>query len=149
MLALASTSFQAKPRGATLSRLAPKQNLFYILRTSFQLFNMKPSITLLLATPLVFGWKIKFFDKEGYQTVIHERDGTLGQACKNLGSNENKAESMQWDSEGAFTRCKIKLFDSGDCSGDPFGDSGYGKWYLPAFKSSSRNKLSSYDIDCK
>ncbi len=112
-------------------------------------FSIIPTI-ITVALPLSSAWSLKLYNKESYKDEIHSRSGTLGQACKNLGSNSNKAESMHWD-HGGFPKlnCKIKLYNSGDCSGSPLGDSNYADWNLPAFSSGNKNKLSSYDIDCK
>ncbi|KAJ9631082.1 hypothetical protein H2203_001612 [Taxawa tesnikishii (nom. ined.)] len=111
-----------------------------------KLAHLIPAV--LAASPLAAAWKVQLYDKELYKDIIHERDGTLKQPCKNLGSNVNKAQSMHWDSCNLVTCCKIRLYDSGDCSGNPLGDSGYEDWNLPAFSTKAKNKVNSYKIDC-
>ncbi|KAJ6438061.1 fungal specific transcription factor [Purpureocillium lavendulum] len=107
------------------------------------------SSAVMAVLPLSAAWSLQLYDNENYRNIIHDRSGTWGQACKNLGSNVNKAQSMHWDFEGPFSRCKIKLFDSGDCSGEPLADSNYANWNLPAFSARAKNKVNSYDIDCR
>ncbi|KAF7558237.1 hypothetical protein G7Z17_g190 [Cylindrodendrum hubeiense] len=104
---------------------------------------------LVLGLPLTDAWHIKLYDKERYKVKIHDRGGTLGQPCKNLGKYVNKAQSMHWDARNLVTVCKIRLYDSGDCSGTPLGDSNYASWNLPAFSSKAKNKVNSYKINCR
>ncbi|KAK0743043.1 hypothetical protein B0T18DRAFT_391901 [Schizothecium vesticola] len=103
---------------------------------------------LLTALPLAAAWSLRLYDKELYIDEIHSRQGTLSQPCKNLGNNVNKAQSMHWDYTNGFTKCRIRLYNSGDCSGDPLGDSNYAPWNLPNFSSAAKNKVDSYKIDC-
>ncbi|KAK4160230.1 hypothetical protein QBC43DRAFT_338326 [Cladorrhinum sp. PSN259] len=104
---------------------------------------------LFASLPLTSAWSLQLYDKERYQNIIHSRQGTLSQPCKNLGSNVNKAQSMHWDHSNGWTSCRIRLYDSGDCSGNPLGDSNYASWNIPAFSSASKNKVNSYKIDCR
>lgn len=114
---------------------------------------MKISIigtAVLLALPFTDAWHVKLYDKENYKVKIHDRSGKVGQPCKNLGKNVNKAQSMQWDATyGVVSKCRIKLYDAGDCSGTPLGNSDYTHWNLPAFSKKAKNKVNSYKIDCK
>ncbi|KAH7110207.1 hypothetical protein B0J13DRAFT_292688 [Dactylonectria estremocensis] len=104
---------------------------------------------LVLGLPFTDAWGLKLYDKERYKVKIHDRDGTLSQPCKNLGKNVNKAQSMQWDHRNLATNCRLRLYDSGDCSGKPLADSNYASWNLPAFSSKAKNKVNSYKINCR
>jgi hypothetical protein len=105
---------------------------------------------ILLALPLADAWRVQLYDKENYKTEIHDRSGKVGQPCKNLGKHVNKAQSMHWDATyGIVSKCRIRLYNAGDCSGKPLGDSDYTHWNVPAFSSKAKNKVNSYKIDCK
>ena len=99
--------------------------------------------------PFASAFSLQLYDKQLYKTRIHLREGTLSQPCKNLGANSNKAESMKWDHSNGFTSCRVRIYDSGDCSGSPLGDSNYASWNVPNFSSRARNKVSSYKINCR
>ncbi|KAM5354257.1 hypothetical protein ACJ41O_000907 [Fusarium nematophilum] len=103
----------------------------------------------LASLPFTNAWNLKFYDQERYQVKIHDRSGTWGQPCKNLGQWANKAQSMKWNHDNEDTECRIRLYDGNGCSGGSLGDSKYADWNVPAFSSKSKNKVNSYKIDCR
>ncbi|KAF2671868.1 hypothetical protein BT63DRAFT_422381, partial [Microthyrium microscopicum] len=98
---------------------------------------MKLSVFFITAIPLASAWHLQLYRDELYKNVIEDRDGSLGQPCKDLtGSKGNKISSMHWKANGAIRTCEIVLYNWSGCreAGGILGRS-RGDWNLPNFSS--------------
>ncbi|KAK2787933.1 hypothetical protein FQN53_004374 [Emmonsiellopsis sp. PD_33] len=102
----------------------------------------------LAAAPLSSAWHLQLYKNQNYKGEIHDREGTMGQPCRNLAArHKNQVESMHWDSGHWVTECRVRLYNKDDCAGNSMANSGYGSWHLPAFSKAAKNKVNSYKID--
>ncbi|KAK2799929.1 hypothetical protein FQN50_008322 [Emmonsiellopsis sp. PD_5] len=96
----------------------------------------------LAAAPLSSAWHLQLYKNQNYKGEIHDREGTMGQDCRNLAArHKNQVESMHWDSGHWVTECRVRLYNKDNCAGNSMANSGYGSWHIPAFSKKARNKL--------